>query len=88
MISFFHECITMHRYILFIAVFIFCTACTGNSPSSSDSSTSLYVEGDILSTEDQQLDFNYCYPHSLVGDSFSFADNMGKIFMIEMSATW
>tara|TARA_Y100000588_G_scaffold394701_1_gene516703 strand:+ start:6525 stop:6650 length:126 start_codon:yes stop_codon:yes gene_type:complete len=37
---------------------------------------------------DQQLEFNYCYPQNLVGSAFSFSDNMGKVFMIEMSATW
>ena len=138
MISFFHECISLHRYIIyifFIAIFIFCMACTGNSPSSSDSSTfecddnvedcagdcggnattdncgtcdsdssndcvqdcagtwggddnCLYVEGDTIIVSDQQLEFNYCHPENFIGNSFSFAENLGKIFMIEMSATW
>ena len=48
----------------------------------------LYVEGDTIIASDQQLEFNYCYPQNLVGSAFSFSDNMGKVFMIEMSATW
>jgi len=63
-------------------------ACTGTPPISSPSSTSLYVEGDTIIVADQQLDFNYCYPENSIGSSFSFAENMGKVFMIEMSATW
>tara|TARA_Y100000590_G_scaffold446516_1_gene580346 strand:+ start:82 stop:276 length:195 start_codon:yes stop_codon:yes gene_type:complete len=62
--------------------------CTDTSPASNPGSSSLYVEGNTMIESDQQLEFNYCYPQNLVGSAFSFSDNMGKVFMIEMSATW
>ena len=77
-----------YQYIIYITILIFCMACNGDSSSFNPISTSLYVEGDTIITEDQELNFNYCYPGTLIGNSFSLADNMGKVFMIEMSATW
>ena len=73
---------------IYLIIFIFCMTCTDTSPASNPGSSSLYVEGNTMIESDQQLEFNYCYPQNLVGSAFSFSDNMGKVFMIEMSATW
>ena len=63
--------------------------------------TGHYNEGDIISEDHQAMSFDFCYPSctsnpdycdDLTTDeadtTFSFADHTGKVFMIEMSATW
>ena len=60
-----------------------------------------YVEGDQILEDDQIMEFNYCYPSdslavidSSTGDTlkvastFSLAHNTGKVFLLEMSASW
>ena len=47
-----------------------------------------YVTGDTISLEHQQMQFSYCYPSDSTGNTFSFAENSGKVFMLEMSASW
>ena len=71
-----------------LMILIFCMNCTDTSSTSHSGSSSLYVEGNTMIASDQQLEFNYCYPEDLIGSTFSFSNNMGKVFMIEMSATW
>ena len=57
--------------------------------------------GDIISGDDWEMKFDFCYPSctnnpdncdDLTTDAadttFSLADHTGKVFMIEMSATW
>ena len=52
------------------------------------SDTESYVTGDTISLEHQQMEFGYCYPSDSTGNTFSFAENSGKVFMLEMSASW
>ena len=65
----------MYKYILFIAV-IFTQLIAG------------YDVGDRISSADQNLNFDYCYPNDSLSSTFSFVKHSGKVFMIEMSATW
>ena len=93
----------MYRYIshiIIIGTLLFCTACNDNdAPSESD--TGPYDVGDIISDDDLEMKFDFCYPsctnnpdncNDLTTDAadttFSFADHAGKVFMIEMGATW
>ena len=47
-----------------------------------------YVVGDQISIDDQNMEFGYCYPADSSESIFSFSKHTGKVFMIEMSATW
>ena len=54
-----------------------------------------YDVGDQVSLEHQNIEFDFCYPESQVGSSFSFAQHNGdlnggnyQVLMIEMSASW
>ena len=47
-----------------------------------------YVEGDQILEDDQNLEFSYCYPEDSTGTTFSLAKNSGKVFLLEMSASW
>ena len=63
------------RYLV-LAVIVFCPLFAA------------YGEGDLILEDDQNMEFNYCYPEDLVGVTFSFAKNNGKVFVFEMSASW
>ena len=91
--------LSMYKYFLYstiISLLLFCLQC--NDPPLESSTGNTYNVGDILADEHLELEFNYCYP--LCGSSapddcvdytentFSFLANSGKVFMIEMSATW
>ncbi len=93
----------MYRYIshiIIIGTLLFCTACNDNdAPPESDAGP--YNVGAFISTDHQAMKFDFCYPSctnnpdycdDLTTDeadtTFSFADHAGKVFMIEMSATW
>ena len=54
-----------------------------------------------MSMEHQNMEFNFCYPacpsvpencndltSEIADTSFSFSQNPGKVFMLEMSASW
>ena len=90
----------MYRYIshiIIISTLLFNTTCGDiDTPD-----TGHYNEGDIISEDHQEMKFDFCYPScpknpdncdDLTTDeadaTFSFADHTGKVFMIEMSATW
>ena len=58
-----------------------------------------YGVGDQISIEHQNMEFDYCYPsdsidveHALPENppdtTFSFSKHAGKVFLLEMSATW
>ena len=56
---------------------------------------SAYDVGDTLSEDHQNMEFDFCYPESQAGSSFSFAQHNGdlnggnfQVLMIEMSASW
>ena len=51
---------------------------------------SLYNPGDTLSIDDQNMLFPICNGANnySTGDSFSFSDQIGKITLISMNATW
>ena len=76
------------RYLV-LAVIVFCPLFAA------------YGEGDHILEDDQIMEFNYCYPtdslafiDSSTGDTlkfastFSLAHNTGKVFLLEMSASW
>ena len=46
-----------------------------------------YDVGDQISNERQDMEFDYCYPSDSTG-AFSFSKHAGKIFVLEMSASW
>lgn len=84
-------------HIIIISIVLFNTSCGDNDTPS----TGHYNEGDFLSNDHQSAKFDFCYPSctnnpdscdDLTTDeadtTFSFADHKGKVFMIEMSATW
>ena len=47
-----------------------------------------YVVGDQISIDDQNMEFSYCDPEDSTGTTFSLAKNSGKVFLLEMSASW
>jgi hypothetical protein len=54
-----------------------------------------YSVGDTMSPEDQNMEFGFCYPDTLVDSNFSFAQHNGdlnggnyQVLMIEVSASW
>ena len=76
------------RYLV-LAVIVFCPLFAA------------YGEGDQILEDDQIMGFDYCYPSdslavidSSTGDTlkvastFSLAHNTGKVFLLEMSASW
>ena len=65
---------SMYKYTLFTAVLL-------------TQLFSGYDAGDQISTEHQVMEFPYCYPNDLT-DTFSFNEHTGKVFMLEMSASW
>ena len=46
-----------------------------------------YDIGDQISIERQNMEFDYCYPSDSTG-TFSLSKHAGKIFVLEMSASW
>ena len=82
---------------------MFNTACDDNDTNDTppESDTGPYNAGDFISADHQAMKFDFCYPSctnnpdncdDLTTDeadtTFSLADHTGKVFMIEMSATW
>ena len=61
---------------------------TSNDGDPETSNVESYVTGDTISLEHQMMDFDYCYPSDSTGNTFSFAEYSGKVFMLEMSASW
>jgi len=56
---------------------------------------SAYDVGDQISLDDQEMEFSFCYPDTLLGSNFTFAQHNGdlnggnfQVLMIEMSASW
>ena len=68
----------MYKYILFIAVIV----------TQLIAGYDVYDVGDQISSVDQNLNFDYCYPSDSLSSTFSFVKHSGKVIMIEMSATW
>ena len=46
-----------------------------------------YNVGDIISIEHQNMEFDYCYPSDSTS-TFSLSQHAGKVFVLEMSASW
>ena len=89
----------MYKYFLYsitISLLLLCIHCSDPPLESSNGDT--YVVGDILGDEHLALEFSYCYPWcgpsapddcvDFTQDTFTFSRHLGKVFMIEMSATW
>jgi|TARA_B100000959_G_C14674247_1_gene497815 hypothetical protein len=66
----------MYQYTLFMS--ILCTQLFSQLK---------YDVGDQISNERQDMEFDYCYPSDSTG-TFSFSEHAGKIFVLEMSASW
>ena len=64
----------MYKYTLITAIFV-------------TQLFSGYDVGDQISTDHRAMEFSYCYPGDLTG-TFSFNEYAGKVFMLEMSASW
>ena len=59
-----------------------------------------YNEGDFIRTDHREMEFDFCYPtcgsqapddcvdYTAIDTTFSFSHYPGKVFMIEMSASW
>ena len=90
-------------HIIIISTLLFNTACDDNDTNDTppESDTGPYNAGDFISADHQAMKFDFCYPSctnnpdncdDLTTDeadtTFSLADHTGKVFMIEMSATW
>ena len=90
-------------HIIIISTLLFNTACDDNDTNDTppESDTGPYIAGDFISADHQAMKFDFCYPSctnnpdncdDLTTDeadtTFSLADHTGKVFMIEMSATW
>ncbi len=65
---------SMYKYTLFMAI-LFTQLFSG------------YDVGDQISNERQDMEFDYCYPSDSTG-TFSLYEHTGKVFMLEMSASW
>ena len=85
-----------HKLIIIISCLLFYTACDDKQ-----SDVGTYAEGDSISLEHQNMEFDFCYPSCPAAPencedltteeadtTFSFSNYPGKVFMIEMSATW
>jgi len=46
-----------------------------------------YSVNDIIATDHQNMEFEYCYPSDSTS-TFSLSKYLGKIIMIEMTASW
>ena len=64
----------MYKYTLFI-VFLVTFLFSG------------YSVGDTISTDHQNMEFDYCYPSDSTS-TFSLSKYSGNIIMIEMTAAW
>lgn len=91
-------------HITIISCLLFCISCddndTNDTPPDSDAGPP-YNVGDFIIDDHQAMNFDFCYPSctnnpdncdDLTTDeadtTFSLSHHTGKVFMIEMSATW
>ena len=66
---------SMYKYILFSSVLF-------------TQLFSAYDVGDIISTDNQNMEFSYCYPSDSTSSTFSFSKHVAKVFVLDMSASW
>ena len=66
----------MYKYTLFIVVL-----------STQLFSQLKYDVGDQISNERQEMEFDYCYPSDSTS-IFSLSQHVGKVFVLDMSASW
>ena len=79
-------------HITIISCILFYTACGDNDhlPNLSTDGPP-YTVGEIILPDHEAYDMefdNICYPADSSESIFSFSKHTGKVFMIEMSATW
>ena len=79
--------ILIHLLLLILLILFACDKKDPQSPAV-DCNAGTYVEGCEIESSNQLLEFEYCYPSNLIGGKFSLSDHVGKVFMIEMSASW
>jgi len=68
-----------------------CGICNGGNASMDENGVCFvddYEIGQVIHMEHQALEFAYCYPPEISGNTFSFASHANKVFMLEMSASW
>jgi len=63
------------------AIVDICGVCNGDG-------SPCYIQGETITQEHQNMEFNFCYPSDSLGETFSFSEHSGKVFMLEMSASW
>ena len=84
----------MCRYIsqiTIISCLLFCFSCDDENGSSQEpvGEGPPYTEGKTISDENWEMEIGtFCYPSNLSESTFSFSQYTGKVFMIEMSASW
>ena len=47
-----------------------------------------YQQGDYIIPGHQNMVFNYCYPADSSTSTFSISKHKGKVFMLDMAASW
>ena len=47
-----------------------------------------YQQGDFITPNHQNMVFNYCYPADSLTSTFSISQHRGKVFMLDMAASW
>mgnify|MGYP001361691439 CR=1 FL=1 len=72
-----------------MSLLLFGLACNGEDAQGPEAcSVGSYSEGCEILDDELMMEFEYCYPSDILGAPFSFASHSGKVFMLEMSASW
>jgi len=79
--------IIIHLPLFILLILFACDKKDSQSPVV-DCNAGTYFEGCEIESSNQLLEFEYCYPSNLIGDKFSLSNHIGKVFMVEMSASW
>ena len=76
-------------FMMIISISLFNLACNGKDSQGSELDCSAtYSEGCEILNDQLAMEFEYCYPSGISGDTFNFASHSNKVFMLEMSASW
>ena len=76
-------------FMIIMSVLLFDLACKGKDSQGSELDCSVtYSEGCEILDDKLTMEFAYCYPPEISGNTFSFANHSDKVFMLEMSASW
>ena len=76
-------------FMIIMSVLLFDLACKGKDPQGLELDCSVtFSEGCEILDDQLTMEFEYCYPPEISGNTFSFANHSNKVFMLEMSASW